>query len=42
MAMKKKGVQPEADILKEAKNAEKLRQFKKTIAEVKKTEQNKK
>ena len=42
MALKKKGVQPEAEIVKEAANKEKLDKFKKTVEQIKKTEQDKK
>jgi hypothetical protein len=34
MAIKKKGVQPEAEIVKEAKNAEKLKDFKKIVEQI--------
>jgi hypothetical protein len=42
MALKKKGVQPEAEIIKEATNKEKLNKFKKTVAQIKETEKDKK
>jgi hypothetical protein len=42
MALKKKGVQPEAEIVKEAKNKEQLDKFKKTIEQIKKTEKGEK
>jgi hypothetical protein len=42
MALKKKGVQPEAEIIKEAKNAEKLGRFKEVVEQIKKAEKGKK